>query len=629
MAPKPTLPQLFVPASLSVIVLALSLVVSTGHFTLDELVYHIGAHTLATTGGFTFDNGYATFQSPDLRLVFLTPGPNGPTPQYPIGSAVLGAPMLALFGVRGLIVLNALAVAVTLFATRALAMRLFDDDRLANVSVLLLGLCTFITEYAFGIWPHALSVAAVTIALWCTISALDAEGRQAFWRAASAGAAVGAGLLIRADTVLILPTIGLSILLFARAPLTLIAAGALGMLPFLAAGSVANATKFGTYNPLSYGHSEGPTSIETYLPLAAILAIAAASILVLRQPITAVLRRRPSLIWIAVSAGGIAAIVIPDLRGFLQRLLHGGHLLLVDATAIPIDRNGIERQPDGTLLFWGQAKKALGQSMPWIALLLALFSAKPRPRDGRSLAISIAAVLIWILPFVYLAWYGGLSRNMRYFLPVVPVLTVLGAYLWCRVLDEGTMARVAKVFWPIAGVAAVVGWSTAHPTATGGAQQILSTWALIVFAVAATLTYLPVIHHHTQALARVCFLTGTGIAFAMGILLDVPFSQIRRNATIATGEMLNTIEGPALVFFSPEFAAPLVFREDIIVGAGDALGNNDIGLINDAIAQGYKVYLEEPAAEKLIKDHAAFEISEPTVAGIDFILVELTAYESY
>ena len=85
-------------------------------------------------------------------------GPNGVAPQYPPGTAVLGAPLYGAFGIRGMILPNAVAAAATLWLVFALARRLTGDATLALGAVGLLAFDTYFLEYAYGIWPHAIAM---------------------------------------------------------------------------------------------------------------------------------------------------------------------------------------------------------------------------------------------------------------------------------------------------------------------------------------------------------------------------------------------------------------------------------------------------------------------------------------
>ena len=112
-------------ALIGALILAGALLVSDGYFTVDEFVYVLGAQAMAQNMSLVIENGFDTYGSENLKVWNVVIGPAGLVSQYPVGTAVIGAPLLLLFGVRGLIVLNALAAVGTLFLTRSLARRLY------------------------------------------------------------------------------------------------------------------------------------------------------------------------------------------------------------------------------------------------------------------------------------------------------------------------------------------------------------------------------------------------------------------------------------------------------------------------------------------------------------------------
>lgn len=81
---------------------AVTFVTSPGLYTIDEFIYYVGAYSQSESGDFAITNLGNQFKSDDLNLVLLVSGPQGYTPQYPIGTAILGAPLLALFGTHGM-----------------------------------------------------------------------------------------------------------------------------------------------------------------------------------------------------------------------------------------------------------------------------------------------------------------------------------------------------------------------------------------------------------------------------------------------------------------------------------------------------------------------------------------------
>ena len=147
----------------------LALDASTGFFTIDEFIVYSGAQTMLDHGSFLVRNGAEGLDSYQLRLLILVEGENGLAPQYPPGPAILGAPMMAIFGLRGLLLLNAIASFASVLVLYFMARRHFGGRHIALLACSLLLFGTFFIEYAFAVWPHAWSVLSVLSASWLTL----------------------------------------------------------------------------------------------------------------------------------------------------------------------------------------------------------------------------------------------------------------------------------------------------------------------------------------------------------------------------------------------------------------------------------------------------------------------------
>jgi 4-amino-4-deoxy-L-arabinose transferase-like glycosyltransferase len=560
----------------------LGAVASAGFFSIDEVIYFMGAHALWSSGSLAVENGFAAFGSDDLKIWFLREGPPGLVPQYPVGTALAGAPLIPLFGEKALVALNLAAAIGTLVAAHALARRLFGSLRVADLSVLLLALCTFWAEYAVGHWPHSASAFFATLALWLFLGALE-RGEDAWRPALRSGLAVGAGMLFRVDVVLLLPAIAAATILFAARPVRVLAGGAAGLLPMAGVLSASNRLKFGTWNPLSYGASGGGTDISSHWG-AALLLLAALGALVLLRPAGPRLR----LALAGAGAAGLAALALSPLAPVLWKLAQGIHALLLDAAAIPASRPEMEARPDGTLLILGFPKKALGQSLPWLGCLAALAGAARGVRPGGT-AIALLVVAAWMLPFLMLAWHGGFSSNMRYFLPILPVLTALGAVAILWLADRaGPAAPRIAAGGALIGLSAAVLWLALAPWRTAQLHQIASSWLLLAVAAASLLAVL--LQGRVPAGAA---LGGVGAGLALAAFLaagDLAAAQKRRALMAAQSEASAAIPGRVLFYGPPEGHAGAIGDPDHLMALGERNGGRiDTDLVEAACAAGYRV----------------------------------------
>ncbi|MEM1345203.1 MAG: YfhO family protein, partial [Pseudomonadota bacterium] len=508
----------------------LATVSSTGLLNTDETLYVLGTDAMAK-GRLTVDNGFEALGPFEALVPYLIRiGPEGLAPQYPSGYFALAAPLFAALDIRALILINALAAAATLFVLHASARLFTDDRRLALHAVLILGLCGFVIEYVLGVWPHALSMLIVAVVVHLSARAV-LGGTHPGRDAALAGLVLGLGLTVRVDVVLAGPPIALWVILFARRPLALAWPGLLGVLPGLVLAALLNEAKFGTFNPLSYGDASGSASSTNpsrhlWLIPAGLVGLGAA--FALRLPMLS--RRLPWLALAGVVALAGLALALPRVANILAGLGHGAEVLLFDLRESLDPREAIRRLDDGTVLFWGYLKKALGQSLPWLGVLVFVALHRHAARERAWIVLLGLLALFWMLPFLRMAWHGGAGNNLRYFLPLLPWLALLCAY-GLRELSRLGARPFSVALWALVGLGAlVVGvliWHQQGIALAASLQQRLPQWLLLALALAGAATAL-VGRTRAAALASVTAgLTVTALILAgvLGNLFDLSQSQ--------------------------------------------------------------------------------------------------------
>lgn len=588
--------SLLVICVLGVAMVAASFFVSTGYFSIDEVIYMLSADTFRDTGGLTIENGYDRYGSEDLTWMgLLSVGPQGLTPQYPVGSAVIGGFFVSLFDQHGFFVMNALAAFATLFVTRALAIELFDDASVALGAILLLVFASYFTEYAFGLWPHMVSILSVTTSFWLFLKAT--RSNTPLVMASASGLALGLGLLFRVDGVLLLPVIGLLTILYAVKPLAVFAGGALGLVPGFLAMAYANHLKFGTWNPISYGGDYATEDPLKYLGLIGLSGIGLMAVLVVRSGAL-----RPTRLWLVPIAllAALAITFVPQANRFALNLSRGVIALIVDASTTIDPRPGVQHRSDGTLLFWGLPKKAMGQSLPWLGALLFLV-AWNWGQHRRAITSILLFAAIWMFPFLVRSWHGGLSLNMRYFLPVLPVLCILVAVILRRLMGEGSPKTFAYAM--IGGFAISVLWVLYHPTQIAGAHQILPTYTFVL--VCAVSLVAGVVPQKAGRIALACIGLGVGQA-AMLTVTDNIIAQGAR-----TDEMRDFSEetGKDVVF--DVFARSVLRDPDQIFALPHwRTQTADPSLVTAALSDGYRVLMLRDRAEGFLQQYPQFEVLE-------------------
>ena len=423
-----------------------ALVYYPGCVVIDEVTYHAMTRALVRTGSLTLDNGLDVISSPELEWEHARAVVGGPSEasgasrlvaQYPYGYAFLVAPLYAVLGQRAFVVLNTLAFYGTVLVTRSLAFDVLGKRALAVAAALVFALGTYVWEYSFGTWPHAVTLFLCMAAVLLSLRATNLPPALASTRQLAAGALVGAAVTMRLDAifamaaVVLVPAIVPSKHGKAVGPLAM---GLLGSTPGLALLAVTNHVKFGSWQPLSYGpwHGAGSnTGLRTYLPLA-VLGVASVAATHLLSSRAARLRRQHA-VWAAsaIVAAIAIALAIGPLRIIARRVVDGMWMIVFDlrhSNPNAVQR-GLSHGPGGAMMYVGALKKAFVQSLPWLPLAVAapFFSGIAEPRRRRLIALAVP-VVVHVGVFGALAWHGGLCLNLRYLLPALPFAAVLATY---------------------------------------------------------------------------------------------------------------------------------------------------------------------------------------------------------
>ena len=608
--------------ALAVLVLVFAILaasVSPGFFTIDEFIVYSGAQAMLDHGSFAVANGAEGLSSQQLRLIILVEGEHGLVPQYPPGPAILGALLMGIFGLRGLILLNALASFASVIVLYFMTRRHFGGEQVALLACGLLLFASFFFEYAFAVWPHACSVLAVLVACWFALEILQSDDfRPAL--CVGLGAALGVGLFFRADVVLAGAGLGFGLFLLLDKPYKSLFAIGLGGAPFALAMGLVNAIKFGTFNPLSYGQTHGgATNLASHGMAVAALGAA----VIVGMSAKTLWRhedyRKPMML------GGllVAAILLAIMHGFVLRYLNGFWGLIVDATTINDPRPGVVAHGDGTVLFWGLTKKALGQSLPWLALIIpALASTQVASLRHRVLIGLLFA--IWSLPFFPKEWHGGMGSNMRYFLPLLPIFCALSAgilvVLW-RAVDQ---ARQWVLVGAVIGVGAHAVWKQFHPTGLAGAHQSLSTWLFLAVAVAACLyTFGPREWKMQKALLT---LAASGIALSSVLSYDdFRIGQNERQRAAFFSQAHVSVPDDTLMFVPARFSVGWALQEGHVLALpDDRSGDLDTGLIDAALERGMRVLVWPRYVNAKIDDDPRYALKQTNLGRETHRLIEVT-----
>lgn len=536
-----------------------------GYLSIDEAIYHLTTRDLAATGGFGLRTGFDAISSQELIHPFLSLHGGRVVSPYPYLFPTLAAPLYAAIGYRALFVVNALAFLGVAFLVRALADRLFRDRVLALDATLLFVLATFAWEYSQAAWPHALALLFVVAALWLAAVALQASGRRARAAALAAGLVAGFAPGVRLDAVVALPCV-LLVLLFARPPRVRLAVlTAVGAFPGVALLTWTNTLKYGSANPLSYGNPFGALMLQTYLRGAAFAAVAIGAAWALtREGARPFVERHGRALAVALVAGGATLLALPQVR----RLARWTWSLAVDLRTIDADRveRWVPRSEGGGVVYLGAQKHALLQSLPWLVVLLVLLL----PRRDRTPGEGGALALLALVPAAMLAecglwgYDGGLCLNMRFMVPALPFLAILGAFAARELARRWGHPRAALlgVSWFGAAAAFLFLWRGAG-TPSQLERPILAAPLWLATALAALLAAGEWLRgERARRVARqgawVALVAAVTWAGLVAFLHDYPHHWRQRADNWSVGDEVLRSVPAASVFFTSDFPDPFL-----------------------------------------------------------------------
>lgn len=402
-------------------------------FSIDDILYIDMAEATAERGALDVTHQNAPDGAPVMTkstgIVHVIDGKA--IPQYPGGYGLIAAPFFMLFGVSGLVVLNALAGALSLWLTYEIARRLSGDAAVARNACLLLGFTTIFAGYVFAIWPHMLALAFTLGGARLTLTMPEMTGRRRLYAALAAGLIFGLGVNVRVDAIVPAFAAFFWLRLFSlpsdrRSALALLA----GLLPGLLIAAAINQQKFGVFLPFFYGQEQGGHTMTAYAPLAmaGLGAIAASFVVNVSAP--AIQRElKHALNAKAALAIGMLAVAAFAFNASVRDLARSVYFLVVDLQAFDGGNGqaGVERDVYGNWSFWGLPKKALLQSLPFAALAVFPVAAFFRGKDAGAHAFSLLMISAILGFFSLKGFHGGMAFNMRYFLPAIPFIAILSA----------------------------------------------------------------------------------------------------------------------------------------------------------------------------------------------------------
>ncbi len=458
-SPQPQNLRLVQAKAVLLLVLCLASLLTTalrtapGYVSIDELIYHQMALSMASEGSLTIWNGYSERPSEELSHHTLQERDGRLYPRYPWLNAVVGALFHSLAGLEGLYWPNALGWLLAVACCFGIARQLLGSVGPALDACLILSLTGFGWSYSQAIWPHASSMGAVSLAMYCGLrGSLASKESEAWLWSGVAGLVTGLAMGLRLDCMLVLP--GLLVLHLARRPLMMrrLAAIAVGLLPGLLSLSWSNCVKFGSFSFLHYGHSKLSLEFTTHAALAGVAVLLWVAwkwpSLKLHGRDLLDLLVLAVLAWLLLNGDPVrnVELAFQRLRSNIFDLRYSGLQLA----------SGMQRTVTGGMVYLGGLKKSTLQSLPYLpALLLPLVHAW-RNKEQRAPLLGLLAVPACFALVPYSRFHCGQALNTRYLVSGLPCLAVVLSWTlqWLGARVEG--ARLWKWLSLLASVAAVV-----------------------------------------------------------------------------------------------------------------------------------------------------------------------------
>ena len=369
-----------------------------GYLSVDETIYHWSAAGFAAHLSLDIRNGYDECPSPLLVHPFLRVHNEKLYTQYPAVFPILAFPFYKLAGYYGLFLMNSLAFMVVLILCFATAKYLFGDLDLALNSLLILCFATFAWEYSQAAWPHMFSSGFILGAFYAFVRSFGAtERRQAMLWALGTGIIAGFAPGIRNDGICLFPLITLPLVCTRPIRLRELAMVLVGMLPGICVLSWINYLRYGVASPFSDGNVS--LSVGSLVTIGVLCLTIPA--LFTRPMVVDAIRKRRKTLWPVAVAVVLPVFLVEPVRRFLWDLCFNSFVSSIDIRFFPdIARSGIGRGEFNAVLYCGALKKALLQSLPFLAVLVL-----PLVRAFRNESDSTALRLLWMLPFTFIGFF--------------------------------------------------------------------------------------------------------------------------------------------------------------------------------------------------------------------------------
>jgi hypothetical protein len=325
----------------------------------------------------------------------------------------------------------------------------------------------------------------------------------------------------------------------------------------MAVATLINWLKFGVLSPISYGRSDGFVSLDHYFGLLVLGALGVLITVALAFRRVRAIAYRPDVMAATASLMVAVVVLLPSIQAPALQFLDGlwillvdlQHYALIDHEAYGLSPVAATLDPQGTLKLFGFVKKALLQSMPYLAVLLLLLPYLFKGPSRAQLVFGFLVVGAVALPFAQSAWHGGMANNMRYFLHALPMWAVLAAAGLLELKRQaGHSSSAAMLAACAVGVLGVVFLFTEGPP-DGRLLQV--DVPLILAGGIALLSLTMILGKPIRTItARICYIfvgVALGLSFINGYIIDLQRSQAERELNWQGARLTSDVPANAIV----------------------------------------------------------------------------------
>ncbi len=526
-----------------------------GPFTIDDINYLVTANGLRHgtlfvpgTEGLTPSRELAAFD-PDAqkRTITSTPIFSAVPPLY----GPIALPFLIL-GWRGLVLLNIVSYLLAAFVVFSF-LRSYSSDpqtRWLGLTFALVG--GFGIEYAQGVWPHMLSAALVVSAFYAASKAWKVENVR---MAILSGLVIGTATGIREQNIVFAASLALTMVLFARKKF-------LSALLFSAGAAV----------PLTVIASMHYVRQGLWHPFPKVVAYSGQ----INQQV------------------GHGSIFEPIKAFWIKVVDYSAQPEFTD----PVLSVFYRKSPDsGVMLAYGIVKKSLLQSSPWIGLALVVLAlvwilANSIKDEGRKILRAVSLMVFPMILVVVMAGTGrtdGLAFNQRYFLEIMPLLTI-ALLIACEELKPEIFSFIAGVLFAGLGYAVVL------------MSPSRSLYEMALAKVPFALAIILLVGWLLRRSLRIGLMVPVALGLCLGwsacvhLMDDLPASRNRRSRNAALVEQLESVVPNHSAIFTyggwRDAAGALTLTRDVVILDTGADDGNDCGILSEELAgQSRRVFL--------------------------------------